>query len=90
MAVFLPAVASAAPFGYVPNANSNTVSVIDTTSNSVVATVAVGAYPRGVALSPDGSRAYVVNGDSGTVSVISTATSSVVATVGVGEAPNGV
>jgi DNA-binding beta-propeller fold protein YncE len=34
--------ATAATFGYVPNANDNTVSVIDTASNSVVATIPVG------------------------------------------------
>ena len=40
---------------------SNTVSVIDTASNTVVATVAVGSMPRGVAITPDGTRVYVTN-----------------------------
>jgi YVTN family beta-propeller protein len=55
-----------APFGvavtpdgkhaYVTNFNSNTVSVIDTASETVVATVAVGTAPFGVAVTPDGAN----------------------------------
>ena len=57
--------AVAAPFAYVTNQNSNTVSVIDTatTPPSVVATVTlpfpVGSAPQGVAVTPDGKHAYV-------------------------------
>jgi len=51
----LPSVASAQPFAYVPNAGSGTVTVIDISTNTVVATVSVGAYPRGAALGPNGS-----------------------------------
>lgn len=39
----------AAPFAYITNSGSNTVSIIDTTTNTVVATVAVGSLPNGVA-----------------------------------------
>jgi YVTN family beta-propeller protein len=39
---------------YVANAFSKNVSVIDTASNTVVATVAVGTGPDGVAITPDG------------------------------------
>jgi YVTN family beta-propeller protein len=39
--------------GYVSNANSNTVSVIDTAANKVVATILVGSFPRGLAVTPD-------------------------------------
>jgi hypothetical protein len=46
---------------YVSNVAGNTVSVINTASNTVVATVNVGASPYGVAVSPDGSRVYVSN-----------------------------
>jgi YVTN family beta-propeller protein len=45
---------------YVTNA-SGTVSVIDTATNSVVATILVGIFPSGVAITPDGTRAYVTN-----------------------------
>ena len=65
-----------------------TVSVIDTATNTVVATVPVGSCPFGVAVTPDGKHAYVANDlSSNTVSVIDTATNTVVATVGVGNSP---
>ena len=37
----------------------NTVSVIDTATNTVTATVPVGSYPIGVAVTPDGTKVYV-------------------------------
>src|SRR5215813_91171 len=46
---------------YVTNGADNTVSVIDTGANSVVATTPVGAGPTGVAVTPDGTRVYVTN-----------------------------
>ena len=46
-------------------------SVIKTSTNTVVKTVAVGSYPDGVAITPNGSDAYVTNTGSNTVSVIS-------------------
>jgi YVTN family beta-propeller protein len=56
-------------------------------SNTVVGTVPVGSFPRGVAITPDGAFAYVTNFNSNGVSVIATATDSVVATVAVGTQP---
>jgi len=85
--------AGAAPFAYVTNVLSNTVSVIDTATNTVVATVPVGPTftpLEVVAITPDGARAYVANTRSNTVSVIDTATNTVVATVPVGAEPFGV
>jgi YVTN family beta-propeller protein len=67
--------------------DSDTVSVIATATNTVVAKVGVGVQPVGVAITPDGGFAYVVNAVSSTVSVIETATNTVVATVGVGNLP---
>jgi YVTN family beta-propeller protein len=49
---------------------SNTVSVIDTASNAVTATIHVGVTPFGVAITPDGRYAYITNQNSGTVLVI--------------------
>src|SRR6266478_4146409 len=63
------------------------VSVIDTTTYSVVATIPVGQYPAGVAVTPNGAFAYVANFNSNSVSVIDTATNTVTATVGVGINP---
>ena len=62
------------------DASSNTVSVIDTATNTVVATIPVGDHPFGIAITPDGTRAYVTDIISRTVSVIDTATNTVVAT----------
>jgi YVTN family beta-propeller protein len=81
------AATATAPRAYVANFDSNTVSVIDTATNTVVATVAVGIHPLGVAVNPAGTRAYVANYDSNNVSVIDTATNTVVATVAVGILP---
>jgi YVTN family beta-propeller protein len=49
-----------------------TVSEIDTAANTVTTTMTVGRLPRGVAVSPNSTRAYVTNTADNTVSVIST------------------
>ena len=76
---------AAAPFAFVANTTSNSVSVIDTatTPPSVVATVLVGPNPLGVAGTPDGTHAYVANFASNTVSVLDATTipPTVVATI---------
>ena len=64
--------------------------MINTATNTVTATITVGATPAGVAVSPDGTRAYVTNYGSDTVSVIDTATNTVTATITVGSRPEGV
>lgn len=55
--------------------------VLDTKSNSIVATVPGGVQPFAVAITPDASRAYVANRGSNDVTVIDVATNTVVATV---------
>ena len=72
---------------YVTN-TPGTVSVINTTTNKVVATVCVGKFPSGVAITPDGTRAYVAN-IFNSISVINTATNRVVATIPSGQFPTG-
>ena len=67
---------------YITNVNSNTVSVIDTVTNTVIATIPVGLNPFGVAVSFDGSKVYFTH--VGGVSVIDTVTNTVVATIPVG------
>lgn len=62
------------------------VAVLDTTTNSVIATVPVRTRPYALAVTPDGGRVYVPNHDSGTVSVIDTASLAVAAEIDV--APN--
>ncbi len=68
----------------------SSVSVIDTATYSVVATIPVGQYPAGVAITPNGAFAYVTNYNSNSVSVIDTATNTVTATVTVGTGPWGI
>jgi len=75
---------------YVANKNSNTVSVIATSSNMVTATIPVGGAPIGVAVTPDGGNVYVTNAGSNDVSVIATSSNMVVATIPVGSKPAGV
>jgi YVTN family beta-propeller protein len=87
----LPAGALAGPPAFVANHGDGTVSVLDTASNVVVATVTVGSEPAGAAVAPSGARAYVTNqAATGTVSVIDTAVNGVVATVTVGARASGV
>src|SRR5215831_3382169 len=78
---------SSAQNAYITNSGSNTVSVIDTATNTVVSTIPVGISPGGVAVTPDGSKVYVTNFLSNTVSVIATATNTVVSTIPVGPPP---
>src|SRR5947207_2703282 len=62
MLALFGAQAWAAPFAYITNNISNTVSVIDTATNVVVGTpIAVGFTPFGVAVNPAGTRVYVAN-----------------------------
>jgi YVTN family beta-propeller protein/autotransporter-associated beta strand protein len=74
----------------VTNFGGTSVSVINTGTNTVVATINAGLSPFGVAVSPDGTRAYVTNDGSNNVSVINTGTNMVVATINVGTNPLGV
>ena len=83
------------------NDPGNTVSVIDTATNKVTATVKVGTGPYGIAVTPNGKKVYVTNLGSqayitnsgsynapgNTVSVIDAATNKVTATVKVGTGP---
>jgi YVTN family beta-propeller protein len=75
---------------YVANGTDGTVSVIDTATNKVTATIKVGEAPSALAISPDGNRVYVANGGSNTVSVINTTTNTVTETIAVGIDPEGV
>ncbi|MCZ8517314.1 beta-propeller fold lactonase family protein [Paenibacillus filicis] len=70
---------------YVANFGNDTVSVINTETNTVMATVTLpaGSQPTAIAITPDGSRAYVANfgNAANTVSVINTASNTVIATL---------
>jgi YVTN family beta-propeller protein len=75
---------------YVVGFLSDSLTVIDTGSNRVLATVAVGAGPVGIAVAPDGARVYVAHRGADSLSVIDTAGAAVVATIPVGRGPNAV
>lgn len=76
---------------YVANYFSNDVSVIDTATNAVTATIAVGQYPWEVALQQGGDHLYVSNSGSSNVSVVALATNTVTSAFGgVGSTPLGI
>jgi serine/threonine-protein kinase len=75
---------------YVPNFGSDDLSVVDITTETVLATVPVGDAPVGIVVGPDGTRLYVTNLDGGTVSVVDTASNTVIDTVAVGPTPVGI
>lgn len=80
----------AAPFAFITNCGSNDVSVIDTASERVVATIPVGACPYGVAVSPGGAHAYVTNRDDDSLSVIDATAFRETTRIAVGTHPIGV
>jgi YVTN family beta-propeller protein len=87
---FVPNVVSAqaGPLAYVTNQNSDSVTVIDTSTNTTVGTaitLPTGSRPAGLAVTPDGKFVYVANQGSptlkGSVSVIATSTNTVATTI---------
>jgi YVTN family beta-propeller protein len=80
---------AAGPKAYVGNFSDSTVSVIDTATGSVVATVPVATGPHGMAITPDGRFAYVSGDGASTVTAIDTATDKVAQTIEVGKSPHG-
>jgi YVTN family beta-propeller protein len=71
----LVAVSPNGAMAYVTNSVSNSVSVINTTTNTQTTTISVGGVPVGVAFTPDGSKAYVTLADKSRVAIIDTASS---------------
>ncbi len=86
----LVSIVGASPFAYITNAESDNISVIDTDTNKVTATISVGSNPIGVVIDPNGTKIYVVNAYSNDVSIIDTATNKITATVPVGSSPQGI
>jgi YVTN family beta-propeller protein len=74
----------------VANANSDTVSLVDTSAGSVIATVPVGHGPEDVAVTPDASTAYVTDVNAGTVSVVDLRQRELIGEVPVGVDPGGI
>jgi YVTN family beta-propeller protein len=72
---------------YVSNSGDDTVTVIDTATFTVKATIPVGDFPHGLRPSPDGAWVAVANLRGNTVSLIDTASLTVTDTVEVGTGP---
>lgn len=73
---------------YVSNYYDGTVTLIDSSSNTVIATIPVGLGPDTIGITPDGTRAYILNYNSDSISVIINQT--VVATLTGFTAPYGI
>ena len=73
--------------GMVYSAGARAVSVINSSTNTVVATIAVGGFPEYPVLNPWNSDLYVGNPGSNTVEVISTVTNRLVATIAIAAQP---
>ncbi len=76
------------PLVYVSSLTDGTVSVINTTSNTVIATPLVGILPISIAITPNGAKIYVVNQLGTDVSVIDRLTNTVITTIPVGINPS--
>ena len=89
-ATCLCATSMAAPFAYVPNEKSGTISVIDTESDSVVAEIKAGDKPRGMAASKDGKTLYVSDQPNNVLVKVDLDQRIASGTVELGESPEGV
>ncbi len=77
-------------YGYAADGDSGEVAVIDTNTDSVVASIRVGTEPWRAYSSPDGRFMLVPNNGDATISVISTKDTKVVATLKGGEGMTGI
>lgn len=84
-------IAHAAPFAYVANSGTKNVSIIDTATDTVTATVAlpdtlptVHPYAFGVAVGSSGQKVYVGLQDTNEIAVIDAATKAVIKRIGLG------
>ena len=66
---------------YTANSGSDTVSVIDTNTDTVIKTISVGVNPVDVGVDSANNRIYVSNKNEGTVSVINGATDTLIKTI---------
>lgn len=74
---------------YVANFNSDSISVIDTATNTSIETIEnTGTKPKKLLIVPDSNLLYCANWGSGDVTVINTANNSIVKKIKTGDAPN--
>ena len=86
--LILPAGVLAAPFAYVPNEKSASVSVIDTATDTLVRTLPGGQRPRGIAT--DGKYLYISEAPSSSLVVVDIDKAKQVKSIRLGESPEGV
>ncbi|MBV9177353.1 MAG: YncE family protein [Nitrososphaeraceae archaeon] len=75
---------------YISNTRSNSISVIDGTSDKVVKTIGIDYSPFEMAFNQNTNKLYVANSEDGTVSVIDTTSNKVVKTVITGGSPSNI
>jgi len=63
---------------YVENANSSSISVIDTATNTVIRNIPVGSSPHDLKISQSQETLYSTDTDSGTISIINTTTNTLI------------
>ena len=82
-----PGGARAAPFAYVPNEGSGTLSVIDTATDQVVGEIAAGKKPRGIVVSADGRTVYVSDQPNNQLVVVDIGSRKATGVIALGESP---
>src|SRR5690349_18633167 len=75
---------------YASNEGSGSVSVIDTATDRVTATITTGGKPRGIAISLDGSKLYVSDQEANALVVVDTAQKKQIAKVPLGQSPEAI
>src|ERR1700680_4071124 len=75
------------PVVYATIEKDNTIAVVSTRTDSVVATIPVGRRPRGMALSPDGRTVYVALGENNAIGVVDVAGRTMVKAIPAGTDP---
>ncbi|MFC2077334.1 YncE family protein [Candidatus Bipolaricaulota bacterium] len=74
-------------FLYIPNLGSNTLSVLNTTTDEIERHISVGKKPEGVAVHPSGAFLYVANQDENNIYVLSTEHHGILAKHPIGDLP---
>ena len=90
LTLVMPLAALAAPFAYVPNEGSGSLSVIDTATDQVVGEIAAGKKPRGIVVSADGRTVYVSDQPNNQLVVVDIASRKATGVIALGESPEGV
>ncbi|HET8911664.1 MAG TPA: bifunctional YncE family protein/alkaline phosphatase family protein, partial [Ktedonobacteraceae bacterium] len=73
---------------YVANNLANTVSVVDTATKTITATIKIGSYPYTTLVSKDGKTVYATNWGDATISVIDASSNTVTTTIPIGQHPS--